>query len=72
MQDLKNKLQLFGKKYASIAGVLLLLLFIIGGWATRAAIIAATANFLLFFGYDLINRIKRTYRDYQWRKNNYR
>lgn len=60
-------------KWLGIAeGVLLLLLFIIGGWATRAAIIAAITNFLLFFGYDLINRIKRAYRDYQWRKNNYR
>ena len=60
-------------KWIGIAeGVLLLLLFILGSWADRAAILAAILNFLLFFGYDLINKIKRAYQDYKWRKNNYR
>ncbi|MBR2473957.1 MAG: hypothetical protein IKB51_02885 [Clostridia bacterium] len=60
-------------KWIGIAeGALLLLLFILGSWADRAAILAAILNFLLFFGYDLINRIKRAYQDYKWRKNNYR
>lgn len=60
-------------KWIGIAeGVLLLLLFILGSWADRAAILAAILNFLLFFGYDLINRIKRSYQDYKWRKQNYR
>ena len=56
-------------------GVLLLLMFILGNWATKAAIIAAIANFLLFFGYDLINRLKFAYKDWKWRRdnrNNYR
>lgn len=60
-------------KWIGIAeGVLLLLLFVLGSWADRAAILAAILNFLLFFGYDLINRIKRSYQDYKWRKQNYR
>ena len=60
-------------KWLGIAeGVLLALLFIIGSWADRAAIIAAILNFLLFFGSELINRTKGIYRDYKWRNNNYR
>ena len=60
-------------KWIGIAeGALMLLLFVIGSWADRAAILAAMLNFMLFFGYDLINRIKRAYQDYKWRKNNYR
>ena len=60
-------------KWLGIAeGVLLALLFIIGSWADRAAIIAAILNFLLFFGSELINRAKGIYRDYKWRNNNYR
>ena len=60
-------------KWIGIAeGVLLLLMFIVGDWATRAAIIAAIINYLLFFGYELISRIKRAYEDYKWRKNGYR
>ena len=39
-------------------------------FATVAAIIAALINFIIFFGYDLINKIKRAYEEYKWRKNN--
>ena len=58
-----------------VEGAFLLLFFIFGDWATKAAILAAIANFLLFFGYDLINRLKFAYRDWKWRhdnRNNYR
>ena len=58
-----------------VEGAFLLLFFIFGDWATKAAILAAIANFLLFFGYDLINRLKFAYRDRKWRhdnRNNYR
>ena len=53
-----------------IEGASLLLLFIFGSWVWRAAILAAIANYLLFFGYDLISKIKRAYEDYKWQKNN--
>lgn len=55
-----------------VEGALLAMMFITGSWATRAAIIAAVLNYLLFFGYDLFSRIKRAYEDYKWRKNGYR
>ncbi len=32
--------------------------FVLGGWATRLTILASVANFLLFFGRDIILRIK--------------
>lgn len=52
-------------KWIGIAeGALLILMFAIGSWGARAAIIAAILNFLLFFGYDLWHRIKR------WINNN--
>ena len=58
-------------KWIGIAeGVMLLFLFIVGNWYIRAAILAALANYLLFCGYDLINKIKRAYAEYKWRKNN--
>lgn len=49
-------------------GVLLVLMFFLGGIVTRAALIIAFLNFLLFFGNDLINVIKRKYREYKWRR----
>lgn len=48
-------------------GVMLIILFIFSGIVSRAAIIAAMLNFLLFFGRDLINKIRRAYREYKWR-----
>ena len=60
-------------KWIGIAeGVLLFAMFVFGSWADRAAILVAILNFLLFFGHDLLNKIKRAYQDYKWRKNNYR
>ena len=48
-------------------GVMLIILFIFSGIVSRAAIIVAMLNFLLFFGRDLINKIRRAYREYKWR-----
>ena len=48
-------------------GVALIILFIFSGIVSRAAIIVAMLNFLLFFGRDLINKIRRAYREYKWR-----
>ena len=57
-------------KWIGIAeGVLLLLMFVLYGWADRAAIIAALLNFLLFFGQDLFKRIRRSVREYRSRNN---
>ncbi len=39
-------------------------------FATVAAIISAFINFIIFFGYDLIGKIKRSYENYKWNKNN--
>jgi hypothetical protein len=50
-------------------GLLLVYYLILGNWYTRAAIIAAIANYLIFCGYDLINLIKRAYREYKYRQN---
>ncbi len=52
-------------------GLILLLSFIIGNWIERAAILAAIASFLLFFGYRLWYNTKRAYEDYKRRKNYY-
>lgn len=49
-------------------GVSLIILFIFSGIVTRAAIIVALLNFLLFFGRDLINKIRRAYREYKWKR----
>ena len=47
-------------KWLAIAdGVLFLLSFVSGSWSTRAAIIASLINLFIFFGGDLINRIKK-------------
>lgn len=51
-------------------GYILILSIITRQWETVAAIIAALINFIIFFGYDLINRLKRAYENYKWRKNN--
>lgn len=54
-----------------VDGAILLFSFIIGSWRERAAILAAIASFLLFFGYRLWYNIKRAYQDYKNRKNYY-
>ena len=48
-----------------VDGLLLFFTFIIGTWISRAAIIAAIINFLIFFGYQLWHNIKRAYEDYK-------
>ncbi len=54
-----------------IDGALILFSFIIGSWADRAAILAAIASFLLFFGPRLWYNVKRRYTEYKYRKNSY-
>lgn len=54
-----------------IDGIFLLISFIFGNWFSRAAIIAAIINFLIFFGYKLWYNIRRAYEDYKNRKRYY-
>ncbi len=58
-----------------LEGVLIAYMLIISiifrDFATIAAIIVALINFIIFFGYDLINRIKRWREDRKYRNNNY-
>ena len=51
-------------------GALLLFSFVMGSWLVRAAILAAMASFLLFFGPRLWYNVKRWYTEYKYRKNN--
>ena len=51
-------------------GALLLFSFVMGSWLDRAAILAAMASFLLFFGPRLWYNVKRWYTEYKYRKNN--
>ncbi len=51
-----------------IDGALLIYSFIFGNAISRAAIIAAIINFLIFFGPHLIRVCQQTYREYQWKK----
>ncbi|MBQ1244291.1 MAG: hypothetical protein IIX94_00925 [Clostridia bacterium] len=53
-------------------GFILLVYLILGTWVDRAAILAAIASFLLFFGPRLWYDTKRWYREYKYRKNYYR
>ncbi len=47
----------------------LLIAIIWGDFSTIASILAAIITYLIFFGYNLINLIKRAYSDYKYRKN---
>ena len=51
-------------------GALLLFSFVMGSLRDRAAILAAMASFLLFFGPRLWYNLKRWYTEYKYRKNN--
>lgn len=53
-------------------GFILLVYLILGTWVDRAAILAAIASFLLFFGPRLWYDTKRWYTEYKYRKNYYR
>jgi hypothetical protein len=46
------------KWLALVTWVFYFLAFVLGGWATRVTILASIANFLLFFGRELILKIK--------------
>ena len=50
-------------------GIMLTIMFLLGTWIDRAAILVAIMNFLLFFGYRLWYNIKRWYTEYKYRKN---
>ncbi|HHW25698.1 MAG TPA: hypothetical protein PK778_02005 [Bacillota bacterium] len=47
------------KWLAWLDAAMFIFMFIIGGWATRASIIAALLNFFIFFGSDFISRAKQ-------------
>ncbi len=64
------KVKWIGIAEGLLIAYLLVWAIILKDFATIAAIVAALINFIIFFGYDLINRIKRAYRDYKWRKSN--
>lgn len=62
-------------KWIGLAEAALLLLSLVTAiiylnFSIIATITAAIINYLIFFGNDLINKIKRAYREYKWRKNN--
>ncbi len=48
-----------------VDGILLFISFIIGNWISRAAIIAAIINFLIFFGYQLFYNIKKAIENFR-------
>lgn len=47
----------------------LLLSFVMGTMHTRIALVMALLNLLLFFGGDMIQRIKSAYRRYKWKQS---
>ena len=47
----------------------LLLSFVMGTMHTRIALVMALLNLLLFFGGDMIQRIKNAYRRYKWKQS---
>lgn len=43
--------------------------FVMGTASTRIALVMALLNVLLFFGGNLIQRVKSAYRRYKWKKS---
>ncbi len=43
--------------------------FALGGWSTRASIIACVLTIIIFFGGDVIENIKRAKRRAEWKRN---
>lgn len=56
------------KYLALLDAVSFIVMFILGGWSTRLAIIVALINLFIFFGPNFIDRIKGIYRRYQWKQ----
>lgn len=56
------------KYLALLDAVSFIVMFILGSWSTRLAIIVALINLFIFFGPNFIDRIKGLYRSYQWKQ----
>ena len=56
------------KYLALLDAVSFIIMFILGSWSTRLAIIVALINLFIFFGPNFIDRIKGLYRSYQWKQ----
>ena len=56
------------KYLALLDAVSFIVMFILGSWSTRLAIIVALINLLIFFDPNFIDRIKGLYRSYQWKQ----
>ena len=56
------------KYLALLDAVSFIIMFILGSWSTRLAIIVALINLFIFFGPNFIDRIKGIYRSYQWKQ----
>lgn len=62
------------KWMALFSGALCLIDFVFGGWASKASILFALINFLIFFGGDFLRTVKQELKYYKtrkmWRSNN--
>ena len=56
------------KYLALLDAVSFIIMFILGSWSTRLAIIVALINLFIFFGPNFIDRVKSVYRRYQWKQ----
>ncbi len=56
------------KYLALLDAVSFIIMFILGSWSTRLAIIMALINLFIFFGPNFIDRVKSVYRRYQWKQ----
>ena len=56
------------KYLAMLAAIGFIVMFVMGHWPTRLAIIVALINLFIFFGPNFIDRIKGIYRRYQWKQ----
>ncbi|HIX92190.1 MAG TPA: hypothetical protein H9681_04845 [Firmicutes bacterium] len=56
------------KYLALLDAISFIIMFILGGWSTRLAIIMALLNLFIFFGPNFIDRIKGLYRSYKWKQ----
>mgnify|MGYP002796836709 FL=1 len=56
------------KYLAMLDAIGFIVMFVMGSWSTRLAIIVALINLFIFFGPNFIDRIKGIYRRYQWKQ----
>ena len=56
------------KYLALLDAIGFIVMFVMGSWSTRLAIIVALINLFIFFGPNFIDRVKSVYRRYQWKQ----